>query len=304
MIVAMFPICCNGRFSLDHDVPADFSLPQWDVIPLPVFLIIRVVEAAVMLVGAVYGIFISIQHDIGFGQFVYLTIWTYYAVTVYHIASAVCSLMGYVQLRRKVRSLDSCDTNKNKSCDLANDLDSSPEISIPPWLVRITWFMFDVSLSWSPVVAIVYWSVLHGLLSLDTVGKRYYNIQIHAVPGVTIILELLLSAVPVRMSHFLYPYLVGIIYLIFNAIYCLSGALDPITGRNQIYPFLDWIGNPAMCLVFGLVISAVLIVTYFVLYLINIGKLKLSERFGSSQRITRTSRGGRTAPSTSTVEEV
>lgn len=78
---------------------------QWDVVPLPVFLIIRVIEAAAMIAGTLYGIYMSIQHDVGFGQFVYLTIWTYYAVTVFHIASAVCSLMGYLQQRRKVRSL-------------------------------------------------------------------------------------------------------------------------------------------------------------------------------------------------------
>lgn len=98
------------------------------------------------------------------------------------------------------------------------------------------------------------------------------------------IMELILSPVPVKMAHFFYPYLIGIIYVVFNLIYCLSGALDPITGENEIYIFLDWIDEPMMCLLSLLLISVALIFVYCVLVVINVAKLKFS-RWIDSHRV-------------------
>ncbi|PIK33201.1 hypothetical protein BSL78_29985, partial [Apostichopus japonicus] len=254
----------------------------WRFTPLPVFLIFRIIEAVVLTAGFFYGFVISAQYNMGLGQFVYLTIWTYNIATVFHISAAVCTFTAYWQrIKRRVSRPDNGNGNSTENGSWfgkeTNGYEPLNRIHIPSWLAKMTWFCFHVSLAWSPVVAIVYWSFLHGYLDLNSKGKIFYNIQIHAVPGATMIMELILSPVPVKMAHFFYPYLIGIIYVVFNLIYCLSGALDPITGENEIYIFLDWIDEPMMCLLSLLLISVALIFVYCVLVVINVAKLKFSQ---------------------------
>lgn len=70
---------------------------QWSFIPLPVFLIFRIFEVLALSVGVFYGFVISAQYGMGFGQYVYLTIWTYNIAAVFHISAAVCTFAAYLR---------------------------------------------------------------------------------------------------------------------------------------------------------------------------------------------------------------
>ena len=57
------------------------------------------------------------------------------------------------------------------------------------------------------------------------------------------IIDIFITAVPVRWLHFFHAFIYGVIYLIFSVIYWAAGGTDP-AGNPFIYPVLDWGGNP------------------------------------------------------------
>lgn len=61
----------------------------------------------------------------------------------------------------------------------------------------------------------------------------------HTINSVFIILNLLVTAMPVQILHFIYPVAYGALYFLFNFIYIISGGTD-LQGRKVIYTVIDW----------------------------------------------------------------
>lgn len=91
--------------------------------------------------------------------------------------------------------------------------------------------------------------------------------EYHAFNTVYVLLNLCVSAKPIRILHVVYPLLVGVTYMIFSAIYELVGHMGPI------YPILDWT-KPWRTWIPAFVLALVLLVTVqFALY--GIYKLRI-----------------------------
>ena len=84
------------------------------------------------------------------------------------------------------------------------------------------------------------------------------NAETHIVNSVYVVIELVVSAVPVRILHFYQPLLYLTLYLTFNVIYFILGGQTP-EGTHYIYPVLDW-QRPAFTIPF---IVFTLILTLF-----------------------------------------
>ena len=99
----------------------------------------------------------------------------------------------------------------------------------------VQWIFYDVIMTWTWLVLIVFWGILY--------DPRYpnwlFDISCHLLPGVFALIELALTATPIRVAHVIYPTIFGIMYLTFTLIYWA-------TGHDPIYPILDYSGNPGL----------------------------------------------------------
>ena len=60
----------------------------------------------------------------------------------------------------------------------------------------------------------------------------------------SVVLDLCVTARPVRLGHVIYPLIEGLTYTTFTLIYWALGGTGP-GGSSWIYPMLDW-GKPAL----------------------------------------------------------
>lgn len=98
-------------------------------------------------------------------------------------------------------------------------------------------------------------------MKLNSIGKTsIIDVWIHAGNSLGMLLEITIAKYTFRAFHFLYPIIVGLIYLFFTLIYYFAGGVDA-GGRNYIYNIIKWGENPlsASLVVFGVAILIVFI---------------------------------------------
>ncbi|CAL1527033.1 unnamed protein product [Lymnaea stagnalis] len=102
-----------------------------------------------------------------------------------------------------------------------------------PWYLKLSWFLYNVVGSTNILVTIMYWTVeFNG--STDVVV-----VVVHTINTVFIISNLLLTAMPWQILHFIYPVLYAALYFLFTYIYYAAGGTD-FKGRPYIYSTVDW----------------------------------------------------------------
>lgn len=107
---------------------------------------------------------------------------------------------------------------------------------------KIQWSLFLVGGEYAVVITTLYWVFYSGanseqnLYSLD-------SLNLHTVNGISAIVDLWLSGMPVRVYHAVYSIAFGCVYVLFTGLYYVTGGRDP-EGNHFIYPFLDYGSNP------------------------------------------------------------
>ncbi|XP_013060688.2 protein rolling stone-like isoform X2 [Biomphalaria glabrata] len=146
--------------------------------------------------------------------------------------------------------------------------------------------------------------IFHGeftvLSGLEPGNVEAVDVIINSVNSFFIISNGLVTAMPVRILHFLYPVLYGAAYFIFTYIYYAAGGTN-ILNLDIIYSALDW--NHAYPTVLGVVIGVLVCAPIahlglFALYTFRIflfskihsGNFKLSSELDSHQHIAGSSR--------------
>jgi hypothetical protein len=66
-----------------------------------------------------------------------------------------------------------------------------------------------------------------------------------------VLLDLFITAVPVRIYHFIHGMTMNCVYLIFSAVYTLSGGTNAL-DQPYIYTVLDWNSDPVNGVLYGL----------------------------------------------------
>ncbi|CAH0592664.1 unnamed protein product [Chrysodeixis includens] len=109
-----------------------------------------------------------------------------------------------------------------------------------PWYVKIYWALINISLTIAIFITLFYWILLAGFTDEFDYGiDPVLDIFVHAINSVFMVVLLLCSRHPMRMLHFYFPLIVGIIYLLFTVIFHVAGGVSPF-GESWIYPMLDW----------------------------------------------------------------
>ena len=103
---------------------------------------------------------------------------------------------------------------------------------------KVYWFFTNVALNLSFLVVAVYWLLLFPQQQKNTtLINTYLRIDRHGVILLVTIIEQMITKMPIRILHFIYPSIMFIIYAIYYVTY------TKITG-NIIYSQIDFIDNP------------------------------------------------------------
>ena len=141
------------------------------------------------------------------------------------------------------------------------------------WYFKVTWLFQNICFAGALFVTILFW-----VLDFDpaTSTVTVFNVHIHGVNLVFVILDQFLIASPFRLLHFIYPSCMALIYFIFTGIYFAAGGLneypeDPVNGNTYLYQgTLDWGRHPTTSVVTMVLVvfvaAPVIHLLYFGLY--------------------------------------
>jgi len=235
------------KFLLQHDEPNLFHRSEWDKAGTPSvwYSVYRVVLALFMVIGIILH-FLSTLHTLGAKWFIYMTNQGISLLTIHYILYAVIVVRhhytGHVPMARL------------------------------PFLYSLSWGLQSCFTTVALWITLVYWTVLHKYVIefhiLQGAWMHVLNVFLHLVNTLSCLMDMMVTARPVRIYHSYLPIIFGVWYTVFSAIYWAAGGtgacihrcfdlplnstiskLDPscpIHCDNYIYPILDWDAHPGM----------------------------------------------------------
>ncbi|XP_063548459.1 protein rolling stone-like isoform X2 [Cydia strobilella] len=105
-----------------------------------------------------------------------------------------------------------------------------------PLLCRSYWLAHTVATDLAFVITLVYWTLVYDPKMHEI---NALNLLVHGGNSVVMLVELAVTAHPVRAAHALYGAGAGLAYGLFSAVYWAVGGTDR-AGLTAIYPALDW----------------------------------------------------------------
>ncbi|XP_035699960.1 protein rolling stone-like [Branchiostoma floridae] len=210
---------------------------------------------------------------------IHLSEWGYALLTLHTLLSAALCFTDYYKSRsQRGEAPDatlSSDVVMATGCTISPtttgggttqasvDQDSAQSLQIP-WHYKLYWVLYNVAFGGGICITILFWALIGG-------DSSALSILIHAMNSVTIVIDVMVSGLPCRLLHFVYPLTFGVVYILFTVIYWAAGGTGP-DGQPYIYPFLDYGGGPALaaivavlgvlvaiplchCIVFALVVA-------------------------------------------------
>ncbi|XP_035700179.1 protein rolling stone-like [Branchiostoma floridae] len=224
-------------FGLNHGQPRDFTRSPWFSSPVP-FLIYRTVTCLYQV--CTYATAHSI-YGVSPKSLIYLTELGYIILTVHSIVSAGFCFIDVFGISCRPKSPEDRPTFPNNDVTTARSTDAIHQTSQSlklPWYYKGYWVFYNVVFGIGLYITIAYWALL-----ADDTGPR--SILFHAMNCVVIVIDVSVSALPLRLFHFVYPSAFALAYVIFTVIYWVAGGTD-VNNNPWIYPVLDYGGNPAM----------------------------------------------------------
>ncbi|XP_072013852.1 protein rolling stone-like [Amphiura filiformis] len=239
--------CCRPRsriqwsdLLLDHKDPKLFTKSQW-FDSSGYFLAYRVLVSCYFLAWLTILCVIRIP-DRGSRTFIYLSEWSFIILNCYFLAAALGALFythkEYQQAQR--RSEDS-EPERTSPLLPSSDTANTSTNRLPIYL-RISWCLFSISTGACTMITMIYWPILFSAKDTTKISLAS-EFNVHLVSTVLLFVDLCISAFPLRAIHFVYPFIYGMIYVLFSVIYWAAGGVTQ-SGKTAIYPILDWEDKP------------------------------------------------------------
>ena len=202
--------------------------------------------------------------------FIYLSNWTFFFVTLYYTCGTIVTAIHYKN-QHKQQKCKASDQNQNEhtskgDCDkeagssssesrdnlVTSDVRDDVEMLFTGdaleasratpmrWFHQVLWVIYDIASVGAILVTISFWLLIYRSLKREI---SVITIIIHAVNSIVMIGDTMLSSIPVRLFHVVYPMLFAAIYASFTVIYWACGGTDP-HGASYIYPQTDYSGRP------------------------------------------------------------
>ena len=235
--------CCNSKFfGLDDAYPIDFVTSQWQAKYPPKtslgYYSYRVVITLYVTISYI-GYIITLPYDRKYFP-IYLTHWG----LTFILAFEICDF--FLLTRSLVKG------NKVSIPNAEPDNEWS-------WLRKMTWVLSTVASSGALFITPFYFLFLY---DPDFSQLDYWNLFVHGINSVLMVLEVWVTARPWRWQHFYMPLSVGMLYTVFSLIYFELGGVNRF-GQPYIYPFLDW-NDPSLALTWSFMAIVLTIATHFI----------------------------------------
>lgn len=198
---------------------------------------------------------------------IYLSNWSFFFVTLYFVCATIVSAIHYrKQLKHTeydtgnrpqidVKDLASRENSHNGHMpsfaidtsddvdDVAPDADDAEASEVFPmaWFHEALWVIYNIAAVAALLVTLTFWSLLFGLVN----NLRALTVVVHGMNSVLMIGDTVLSSIPVRLFHVIYPMFYSITYIVFTVIYWAVGGTSYF-GTPYIYPQTDYTGRPVL----------------------------------------------------------
>ena len=105
------------------------------------------------------------------------------------------------------------------------------------WPEKVLWLLFNIASVTSVVVTITYWSAVY-------TGAEIGGLMVnqHILGPVFMLMEVIMSNIPIRLLHFIYSHIFSSIYVLFTVIYWGAGGVNKY-GQHHIYKLLNYEDN-------------------------------------------------------------
>jgi len=117
------------------------------------------------------------------------------------------------------------------------------------------------------------------LFDPDEDSVSFWNVLVHGLLAVVVLVDLFLAARPWYWEHLYQPALFGVVYALFTLVYTLSGGVDK-DGNEYVYKVLDWKNEPATAAAW----SAAATAAAAMLHLVNYGLCRARMACAASKR--------------------
>ncbi|XP_067648759.1 protein rolling stone-like [Haliotis asinina] len=252
---------------------AKFYVWQWRVPPI-LIVIYKILMSAYLISTLLYN-FLTFQSDIPWPA--YFTSWTYTLLTTYHVVHAVvvlhhvrtstCHTCFSLSLREEHHRpfQKQLETPADETRPVVPSQQQSDDV---PLHLIILWIMYGVCNAMCPIVTCMWYATV--ATPDDAFLPR--ELFVHAINSVVVLIDQMVSATPVRLLHFPFPVVFGLVYYLFSIFYWMADT------KHVLYEkVLDW-NHPA--LPFGMIFftSCVAVIFHCISYGIYRGRLAIYYR--------------------------
>eukprot|EP00057_Strongylocentrotus_purpuratus_P000689 XP_001180980.2 PREDICTED: protein rolling stone [Strongylocentrotus purpuratus] len=214
-------------FGFQPDNSPTINVPQCGV-NVVLYFIYRSIVFLYFMTYMIFDLVTTINGFDGVRTFIFLTTWVYLIFNLYVLVAFINTLVD-VYLFFKNRG----------------DL-----VEVTPTRLKFQWFIFNLVLNGSIVITFAFWILYYTTPSIQILfANMVRNINLHLLPAIFALVDLLTTSVPIRFVHAIYPICLGLVYVLFAVLYWKAGGTNP-WGLPFIYPSLDFGDDPSQAWIF------------------------------------------------------
>ena len=162
-------------------------------------------------------------------MFIYLTNWTYTILNIYFVFATTLSCIAlYKDLKKETETITLAADEQAAEIEMEHgnygavdeERDDASEKDALLCHHKLFWFFHVIAATTGFSITVVFWSVLKDEPDNPVDAN---SITKHALSSVFMVIDTSLSAIPVRLMHYLYAFLYILIYIVFTVTSEISG---------------------------------------------------------------------------------
>ncbi|XP_061186460.1 protein rolling stone-like [Saccostrea echinata] len=264
------------KLGFKYSNPEHFYSCQWRW-PAWVYILIRVF-LSVYTIGALITIWAM---EPSYTILRFLTIWTYFMLTLHLIVAAIIAIFHQFQRSKtdtSIKEEHECDYKSRENLGYVAEENPKPtedqnigskkcgnELNDNiTWYMKLSWLLSDIVHVFSIIVTTIYFGAIYPTLTV-TESQLFNDLNMHAFNTVFVLIDIAISARPVRFLHFLYPIIYGLVYTAFSLVlYGASGTViyNVLDYSQPLYPSIT---VPGLCFI----VIPLLQLVFFGIYLLK-----------------------------------
>jgi len=189
------------------------------------YLLYRTVVFCYMISWLIYQLVYEAEREILYKYMHFFTNIQVLCINLYFLVSLLVALYGV----SCVRNLDALEATPSR------------------WFHKITLLLHTLCFNASLVTILLFWTLLAS--NSDRPLVTPINFHVHGVTLLLMIIDLFVIKLPVRLLHFVYTSVLGLLYVLYTFILHVTGV------QSAVYSFLNWEKSPGNAVGMGLLFS-------------------------------------------------